>query len=171
MLQPAWSTLEDGMVATDLTQVIKPFAVAGSTCSESRADCTSLSRSVQPLEHHKENDMKRYALSLIGLAVLIPIWAKAGGALNGTTIVTVIVDFNGLGIVTFSQPIVGSPPSCVIPAYAAAMAFDTNTQGGRTMLAVLMSAKASGSTVDVGGRGACTVYPGQLEDLYFAIGH
>jgi hypothetical protein len=122
-------------------------------------------------EHHKENDVKAYALALISIAVLFPVFAQANGALNGTTIVTVIVDFNGLGIVTFSQPIVGSPPSCVIPAYASAMAFDTNTQGGRTLLAVLLSAKGSGSTVDVGGRGACNVYPGQLEDLYFAIAH
>lgn len=115
--------------------------------------------------------MKRYALALISLAMLFPILAQASGALNGTTIVTIIVDFNGLGIVTFSQPIVGSPPSCVIPAYASAMAFDTNTQGGRTLLAVLMSAKSSGSTVDVGGRGTCTVYPGQLEDMYWTIAH
>jgi hypothetical protein len=81
------------------------------------------------------------------------------------------VDFNGFCLVKFSQPIAGTPPSCVVPSYASALAFDTNTAGGRSLRAVLLSAKASGSTLDVGGKGTCGVYPGQIEDLYYAVAH
>jgi hypothetical protein len=119
-----------------------------------------------------ENDVKRYPLALMSLATLLSISAHAAGSLSTATIETVTVDSNGFGLVKFTQPIAGTPPSsCVIPGYASALAFDTNTAGGRSLLAVLLIAKASGSTLDVGGKGACGVYPGQIEDLSYAVEH
>jgi hypothetical protein len=96
--------------------------------------------------------------------------AFSAGALYGTTVVGVRVDGNGKGVVFFSQPIAGTPPSCVISTYNNGLAFDATTDGGKAVLAWALSAKAAGTSVAyVFGTGACSVYTGSVEDWYYGV--
>ena len=84
-------------------------------------------------------------------------------------IVTVIrVDADGRGIVFFSPPttqtIVGACRDTV--NYNNALAFNTNTVGGKAFLAFAIAAKASGAQVASYGTGACSIYsPYKIEDF------
>jgi hypothetical protein len=74
------------------------------------------------------------------------------------TVTKVRVDDTGHGIVTFSQNLAGTPPACVMPSYGSSLAFDTNTSAGRAVLALVLSAKATGVTLNVFAGGTCTIY-------------
>jgi hypothetical protein len=108
-------------------------------------------------------------LTCLAFAVSGP--CLASGALNGTTVDSVIVGADALAIVKFATCDIGHSPGCVIPGYASALAIDTNTAGGRSILATVLSAKAAGTVVYVGGTGTCGKYPAQMEDLYWIWAH
>jgi hypothetical protein len=56
----------------------------------------------------------------------------------------------------------------VISAYTSSLAFDTNTAGGRGLLALFLTSKASGALIWAYGLGTCTAY-GVLEDTNYAV--
>src|SRR3569833_575122 len=81
---------------------------------------------------HKELNVRK-----VIAAVLVTFFSShiyAAGNVSGK-VVQVRVDQTGNGMVFFEQPVSGSPPSCVIGAYNNALAFNTNTAGGRAILA------------------------------------
>jgi hypothetical protein len=82
-------------------------------------------------------------------------------------ITSVRVDSTGKGIIYFEQPIGGSPPTCVQAGFTNAFSFDTNTAGGRAILAVALASKAQGIQIFAQGNGTCTTYASQVEDLSF----
>ena len=73
------------------------------------------------------------------------------------------VDRSGLGYVKFKTNLVGSAAACTQPGYEAALAFNTNEAGGKSVLALVLAAQASGRKVLARGTGACTVY-GVMEE-------
>lgn len=75
------------------------------------------------------------------------------------------IDGSGKGMVFFNAPLGGTPPmNCVNSSYANALAFDTNTAGGKAILAVALSAKAMDTDLLVVGSGSCSIYSGFVED-------
>jgi hypothetical protein len=102
-----------------------------------------------------------------GLFILISSRAFAAGAAANVQVTQVRVDSDGRGVITFSAPLGATPPGCVISAYAASVAIDTNTAGGRSALATALAAKAEGYAVWVYGLGTCSVYGSYVEDLNY----
>lgn len=75
------------------------------------------------------------------------------------TVASVRIDADGRGMVFFSQAMTGTPPSCVLAAaYNHALAFDTNTAGGKSILAMVLAAKATGDTISAIGANGCNLY-------------
>lgn len=71
----------------------------------------------------------------------------------------------------FAQNISGTPATCRHPsAYNNALAFDANTPGGKAILAIALSAKATGAPVSANGNGTCAVYGGaHVEDWDYGV--
>jgi hypothetical protein len=106
--------------------------------------------------------------AVLGLAlVLIGNFVFAAATINGK-ITQVRVDASGAGIVVFSV-LLTSPSACTIPYFANAMAFNTNTTGGKALLANILSARNKNGNVYAGGTGTCAVYNGSVEDLNYLI--
>jgi hypothetical protein len=89
-------------------------------------------------------------------------FAIAGGYIFGK-VVQIRVDPNGFGIMTLSAVATGSP-TCVIPYYSNSIAFNANTAGGKSQLALIMLSRSKGSNIAVWGAGTCTAYGGSVED-------
>jgi hypothetical protein len=107
--------------------------------------------------------MKVLRNSLVVATLLVASqFASAGGYIFGK-VVQIRVDPSGLGMVTLNTAATGSP-SCVIPYYSTSIAFNTNTAGGKSQLAVIMFSRAKGSNIAVWGAGTCTAYGGSVED-------
>lgn len=105
------------------------------------------------------------AVLALSLLVASPVFSI--GSLGGAKIVNVRVDADGKGVVTFDQPIGGTPPACVSPYYQNSLAFGPG-EGGRNILAFSLAAKATGATVTVYGTGTCAVY-GVMEDWNYGV--
>ncbi len=108
---------------------------------------------------------------LVMLGLLLSFNASAAGSVSAKVLL-VRIDRGGQGMIVFDQPIGGTPPTCVVPAYSNAFAFDANTAGGRAIMAMALAAKASGSQVDAQGLGACPTYAGlYIEDISYGVSH
>jgi hypothetical protein len=104
------------------------------------------------------------------LALTASANALASATFASVHVSMIRVDINGWGMVFFDAPATGARPSCVDPTYAQALAFDSNTAGGKAILATATSAKAQGSTMDVFGTGVCGTYNGTLiEDWFYGV--
>jgi hypothetical protein len=110
--------------------------------------------------------VKRTVLMLV--AMLLPFQAIAEGYATGVRVTQIRVDRDGRGIATFDHVLGGSPPGCVHTAYVRSLAFDTNTPGGRSVLAFLMTARAAQDLLTVRGTGSCAIYGNSfVEDWEF----
>jgi hypothetical protein len=89
------------------------------------------------------------------------------GALSNVHVTSVRVDSDGHGIVTFDQPMGGTPPSCVISAYTNALSFGGTN--GKAILALALAAKAQGLTISVYGLGTCSNYGNYVEDWDYGV--
>jgi hypothetical protein len=107
--------------------------------------------------------MKKLKLIAACAALCLSSQSFAAGTITAT-VTSVRVDSNGKGLVTFAQAIGGTPPGCVVGAYASALAFDATTAGGKAVLALALTAKATGVTVSAFGLGTCAVYGSYVED-------
>ena len=109
----------------------------------------------------------------IALGTLACYWicstALAAGAASGVSVVNVRVDQDGRGVITFNAPLGNTPPSCVESVYASSLAFDANTAGGRSALAMFLTAKSLESVLTVYGLGTCSIYGGHVEDLNYGV--
>lgn len=115
--------------------------------------------------------MKRRFVLIAMVTWATTLAAMANGSLAGARVLLVRVDKQGQGIVVFDQNVSGTPPPCVSSSYANAMSFDANTSGGKAILAMALSAKASGSVVEAYGTGACSVYGNYVEDMNYGVVH
>lgn len=105
------------------------------------------------------------------LLLLLPFsnQALASGYVTAK-VASVRVDQTGKGMVMFDQAVGGQPASCRHSAYENALAFDSNTPGGKAILAMALSAKAIGNTLLAYGTGTCTIYSGSwVEDWNYGI--
>lgn len=108
--------------------------------------------------------------ALAALSVTFATTSFAAAALGSAHVLAVRVDGDGRGIVFFDQPLAGSPVACgQVSSYKNALAFSATT--GKGALAMALSAKATGSLVDVYGTGVCNVYGNWVEDLDYGVVH
>lgn len=86
----------------------------------------------------------------------------SGGVANYYQVIAVRVDHNGKGLVQFDQPLQAKDnstlPSCTQPAYADTLAFNTKTEAGNAILAIVLAAKVSHRDVFGAGSGSCSLY-------------
>ena len=106
--------------------------------------------------------MKVSVVALMLLLLLPTTTVQAIGLANTVEVDFVRVDSDGRGYVNFKTALISEPASCT-NGYPNALAFDTNTAGGRAILSVALAAKSSGKKIYAKGTGACTVY-GVMED-------
>lgn len=97
-------------------------------------------------------------LDVLGLTV-IGGDVYAAGSVTGK-IDKVRMNGDGRAMAIFDINIGGTPPGCVHPAYANALAFDAGTTEGKSVLAFVLAANATGATVTAYGLGVCGVYGG-----------
>ena len=106
--------------------------------------------------------MKYAIIAIVG--IFLSGAALAAGSISNALVLGVRVDREGKGLVIFDRPVGGVPPSCVIAYYANALAFNANEVGGKAILALALSAKASGDPMTVHGTGTCITYGHSVED-------
>jgi hypothetical protein len=100
--------------------------------------------------------IKATVLSLVGMIIFSA--SRAEGQVTLGEIDSVRVDANGLGYVKFKTPVGGTPPSCTLAFYSNALAFNTNTPGGKSILATALMAKATNAKISASGTGTCDVF-------------
>ena len=106
--------------------------------------------------------MKRLILCLI--VTVASIQSNAEGMANSYEVEYVRVDTSGLAYVNFKSALINEPASCTEkPGFTHALAFDTNTAGGKSILSVVLTAQASGKLIYALGTGLCDNY-GVIED-------
>ncbi len=88
------------------------------------------------------------------------------GSVSLAKVVSVRVDNNGRAMIFFDKPIGGTPPSCVHSAYKSAFGIDAGSEGGKAVLSMALTAKATGSPVTVYGLGVCGVYGGSIVETW-----
>jgi len=91
-----------------------------------------------------------------------PSTAIAEGYANHFKISFVRVDKTGKGYIKFVSALINSPATCTT-TFKNALAFDTNTPGGKAILSTALSVQARGATMYARGTGKCTIY-GVMED-------
>ena len=104
----------------------------------------------------------KYYLIGVSLFMLQLPYAQGSGLAANFEVDSVRVDRNGRGFVAFTSPLIDSPATCGSD-YPNLLAFNTNTAGGRSILAVALTAKASDKKMRVRGTGYCQTY-GVIED-------
>lgn len=111
---------------------------------------------------------------LLVLFVLVSSTAMAGGACNSCRIRNIgvgpyydsLCSSNACVFVSLDQP-VGSRPPCAGNSYWH-FVLDISTGSGKATFARLLSAKATGESLNVAGSGVCSLSPtGTVENLYF----
>lgn len=96
--------------------------------------------------------------------------AMAGAGYADSKISLVRVDKSGRGYVVFAKAPTGTVAECRDTQYDNHLAFDTNTPGGRSVLAMVLLAHAQGAAITAYGTGTCTLYSGapyRIEDWYY----
>lgn len=97
-----------------------------------------------------------FAAILALAATQVP--ASAAGIADRYTVELVRVDSTGLGYVQFTTPLTGTPPACTQSDYVKVLSFDTNTPGGKAILATVLQAKATDGIIYARGSGTCANY-------------
>ena len=108
----------------------------------------------------------------IMITILIVLYASSAysfGKVNQAYVVNVRVDRNGWGIVTFDSPIVGDYAPKRNANYVNHFSFDTNTEGGKALYTMALTAVASGKRITAYGTGACSEYTDTVES--WSYGH
>jgi len=73
-------------------------------------------------------------------------------------------------MVIFDRQVSGTPATCIHPAYANALAFDSTTPGGKAIMATALAAKTTGSYLSAYGTGGCAIYGGaHVEDWDYGV--
>lgn len=102
---------------------------------------------------------------------LLSINANAAGNASSFEIDHVRVDRSGKGYVMFKQTLRGTPADCVQPGYVNALAFDTNTEGGKAIYSSMLAAFLAQKKVTARGTGTCLIYPNVVEGYEWGYVH
>ncbi len=105
----------------------------------------------------KEQYMKMIYKSLFILFTLYIQASYAEGVADNLTVYQVRVDQSGMGYVHFSSALTGTPATCA-SSHPKQLAFDANTDGGKAILSMALSAKMSGKKIYASGTGSCEGY-------------
>ncbi len=109
--------------------------------------------------------MKKLIVVLVGCLISSAVFAR--GQATNLIVESVRIDKSGFGYVEFSSDLVAQS-STTLPEcgtmYPKALAFDTNTEGGKAILSVVLMADATKEKIFARGANECTVYPGAVED-------
>lgn len=107
------------------------------------------------------------SMLLFGFCISSQVFA---GSIGYSKVIQVRTDQGGLGMVVFDQLISGSPGCINATAYANAFSFNSNTAGGKAIMAMALTAKATGAIIAVYGTGACGNYGGaHVEDWSYGV--
>lgn len=106
----------------------------------------------------------KYFLCLFFISVATTSFAI--GTFNSAKITKIRIDGNGTAMIFFDRDKVGTPPSCVHTAYSRALGVDTNTDGGKAVLSVALTVKATGGSMTAHGLGVCGVYGGTIVETW-----
>ncbi len=99
--------------------------------------------------------MKKY---IFGIILLIsPLFVFAEGVAVDLSINFIRIDNGGRGYIEFTDELIGTPAACG-SAYNKSLSFDTTTHGGKSILSMALTAKATGATIYAKGSGKCGVY-------------
>lgn len=110
--------------------------------------------------------MRKMLFALLAFCVSTPV-LSAGNTVG--KVISVRVDQTGNAMIFFAQSLEGTRPSCVISPYANALAINTNTAGGKSILAMALAAKAMDSTISVIGLGTCNIFGSSVEDWDYGV--
>lgn len=144
---------------------------------EQRRDQTDTSKHCLPLPNDDQGAMMKYSIAIRSLFFVVaaslmitvmPAVCLANGVANSFYVNQVRVDKNGHGYVSFAQPLQSTPPACVSSTWSSVLAFDATTAGGKAILALALTAKATGKPIWAQGTGQCTIYS-QMEDWSFGL--
>ena len=86
----------------------------------------------------------------------------AAGFIENAKVLDVRVDENGYGIITFDKVRTREPAACG-NTYNSSLSFDTNTEGGKAILSIALSALVSGNEISAWGAGVCRQYTSLVE--------
>jgi hypothetical protein len=87
------------------------------------------------------------------------VLVRAEGVANLYEVDFVRVDKSGLGYVKFTANLGGTPPTCgTANGYPQALSFNTNDSGGKAILSIALTAKASGKKIFAVGTNLCDHY-------------
>jgi hypothetical protein len=112
--------------------------------------------------------MRSFVLILL-IGLYCP-FALAASSISNAKVIQIRFDQSGKGMVIFDQSISGSPACIGDTGLKNAYAFDLNTVGGKGILAMATTAKATGATLaNVYGTGNCGIYGWLVEDLDYGI--
>lgn len=111
--------------------------------------------------------MYRVVLAALLFCGISPAFAVA--TVTGA-VVSVRVDRDGRGMVFFGANVSGVAGNCASASYPNALAFDSTTPGGKSILAAALAAKATGDVLDAYGTGGCAIYGnGVVEDVQYFL--
>lgn len=138
--------------------------------SVTRREFSSRCRARSSTETQSKRKGRRMKRSMVGiLALLIANVAAAEGSFWDARISSIRIDSNGWGMVYFDVNAWGTRPTCMTSEHARAFAFNTNTPGGRAILAVAEAAKALDARMNVFGTGRCDIYSNWIEDWSYGV--
>lgn len=107
--------------------------------------------------------MYKYLLPLLLLSSSV----MAAGSAN-SKVSSVRIDKSGMGIVEFYENLAGSPAGC-ISGYPKHLSFNANTDSGKAIMSLALSAHATGKVVIASGTGACDEYGGIVESWSWGL--
>ncbi len=102
-----------------------------------------------------------YFILLIVITVLFlslapsPVWAE--GFADYLYVKDIRIDRDGKGLVVFTSALSGSRPSCAA-SYPYSLSFDTNTEGGKGVYILVLTAKALNKTIFARGTNSCSIF-------------
>ena len=95
---------------------------------------------------------------------IVSVSVNAGtNTAQGYEVQYVRVDASGKGFVNFKKALY-TTSTCANAGYENALAFDTNTAGGKSILSVVLTAQASNRTITASGTSSCNIYSGTIQD-------
>ena len=104
--------------------------------------------------------------ALFGALFLAALSAAAQYTVYTGLVVTLRVDQNGHGLVQFDSKVGGA--TCRAVDNRDYMAFDTNTEGGKSIYRMALAAQLAGKQVKFRGADVCNTYAG-FEDVAYLV--
>lgn len=91
------------------------------------------------------------------LIIILSCNVLAEGKADHFKVKYVRVDKNGKGIVKFQKPLAGTPSSCG-SSHNSDLAFNTNTEGGKAIFSIVLTAYTTGKKIQAYGTNNCDIY-------------